>query len=403
MKLAIVFDSEPNSGGGFYQSLKTMDTLCKNVKENFQFQIISTNLLLQKDIEKKGYKSIIFNKKWAHFYSRINSSKFLNFFLKKFKIKNPFSKFLRKNNIDLVYFLGLSSLINLCDEHNFVVNIYDLNHRLDNLFPEYKKNVIDDREELFLNCINKSFKIILDTDRTKDEMEFIYRCPKDKIEVVPFNTFLPDLYENNKDSILNKINLNKFNFLEGAENFFYPAQFWAHKNHIYIIEAANFLKKKNVNFNIIFCGSNKGNLNFIKEEIRIYGLDKNIKIFNFLLDEEVIYLYLKASAIIIPTYVARSTLPLYESFYFKKTIFYSKEVLDKKLEDLIIPVDLKNPKDLAEKLEYFIHNKNNETNSKRIINARNYFNLYCNEKNISDKIYKIFEEYKYLRKRWVKN
>ena len=142
---------------------------------------------------------------------------------------------------------------------------------------------------------------------------------------------------------------------------------------------------------------------FIKEEIRIYGLDKNIKIFNFLLDEEVIYLYLKASAIIIPTYVARSTLPLYESFYFKKTIFYSQEVLDKKLEDLVIPVDLKNPKDLAEKLEYFIHNKNHETNSKRIINARNYFNLYCNEKNISDKIYKIFEEYKYLRKRWVKN
>ena len=45
-----------------------------------------------------------------------------------------------------------------------------------------------------------------------------------------------------------------------------------------------------------------------------------------------------------PTFVARSTLPLYEAFYFKKNIFYSKGILDESLEELVCPFDLKIPK-----------------------------------------------------------
>ena len=59
-----------------------------------------------------------------------------------------------------------------------------------------------------------------------------------------------------------------------------------------------------------------------------------------------------------PTFVARSTLPLYEAFYFKKNIFYSKDILDEALEDLVFPFDLKNPKDLSEKLAEFIKDPN---------------------------------------------
>ena len=42
---------------------------------------------------------------------------------------------------------------------------------------------------------------------------------------------------------------------------YYPAQFWAHKNHIYILKAIKILREmKNIDVDVVFSGSNKGNL-----------------------------------------------------------------------------------------------------------------------------------------------
>ena len=80
----------------------------------------------------------------------------------------------------------------------------------------------------------KSFKIIVDTDRSKKEMQLFYNCSSDKIEVIPFNTFLPGYYESKKETFKSEDLNKKFDFLNKNKTFFYPAQFWAHKNHMYI-------------------------------------------------------------------------------------------------------------------------------------------------------------------------
>ena len=402
MKIAIIFDANERGGGGFYQSIKTIETLIKFKKSNYELEIITTTPEGQKDIENRGFKSICYNKqRWSNIYYKLKTSKIIELILKKLRIKNPFSEFLNQNKIDFVYFLGPSNLINLCEENNFIVNIYDFNHRMDNYFPEYRvKGVIDEREVLFQNCVNKSFKIIVDTERTKEELKFLYCCKEDKIEVIPFNAYLPSLFEKSGKKVYIDIDHSKFDFIKKQKTFFYPAQFWAHKNHTYIIDAARFLKEKNINFNIIFCGSNKGNLKIIKNKIKESNLESNIKIFDFLKDEEIIYLYQNVSAIVMPTYVARSTLPLYESFYFDKNIFYAKDVLDSKLEELVIPIDLNDPKDLSIKLENFINEPNNNLYIKKIKLSKEYLEKNCHEQVISEKLNKIILKYRYLRKRW---
>ena len=402
MKLAIIFDANQRGGGGFYQSIKTIETLIKFKKSDYELEIITTTPEGQKDIKNRGFKSICYNKqRWSNIYYKLKTSKIIELILKKLRIKNPFSEFLNQNKIDFVYFLGPSNLINLCEENNFIVNIYDFNHRMDNYFPEYRvKGVIDEREVLFQNCVNKSFKIIVDTERTKEELKFLYTCKEDKIEVIPFNAYLPSLFEKSGKKIYTDIDHFKFDFIKKQKTFFYPAQFWAHKNHTYIIDAARFLKEKNINFNIIFCGSNKGNLKIIKNKIKESNLESNIKIFDFLKDEEIIYLYQNVSAIVMPTYVARSTLPLYESFYFDKNIFYAKDVLDSKLEELVIPIDLNDPKDLSIKLENFINEPNNNVYIKKIKLSKEYLEKNCHEQVISEKLNKIILKYRYLRKRW---
>ena len=49
--------------------------------------------------------------------------------------------------------------------------------------------------------------------------------------------------------------LKKYSLESGY--FFYPAQFWAHKNHIRILEALVQLNLEGLRFNVVFSGGNQ--------------------------------------------------------------------------------------------------------------------------------------------------
>lgn len=130
-------------------------------------------------------------------------------------------------------------------------------------------------------------------------------------------------------------------------------------------------------------------------------LKENFIIFNYLKNEEVIALYLKATALIMPTYVGRSSLPLYEAFFFKVPIFYSKGILDQKLEDLINSFDLNNPRDLSDKLHDHLLNKINS--EEKVKNAYKYYMDNLNDNLRIGTLKKIFEDYVYFQSRWKNN
>ena len=67
-------------------------------------------------------------------------------------------------------------------------------------------------------------------------------------------------------------------------------------------------------------------------------------------DEELISIYKYSQGTVIPTYLGRSSLPLLESIYFNKKIFYSKAILDDSLKPYVVEFDLKDANDLANKL-----------------------------------------------------
>ena len=81
------------------------------------------------------------------------------------------------------------------------------------------------------------------------------------------------------------------------------------------------------------------------------NLEENFVVLNFLSDDEVIQLYKSCFGLIMPTYVARSTLPLYESFFFRKPVFYSKDILDDEIYKYVVSFDLNDPNDLINKLK----------------------------------------------------
>ena len=404
MKIGVIFDTFEKGGGGYFQSICTAKLIDQIKSTKYDVSFITMLQNSDYELKKNNIFPLNFHKqKSSRLFYILSQSKIINFFLKKLNLINPFSKFLKNNKYDLVIFLGPSFYINCCNEINFIVNLYDLNFKFNNYFPEYKnENVFNDTKSLITKSVDRAYKILVDSDRTKNELNTLFNCPYEKITVYPFSTHLPSLWENSKNKFDTENLLTNLNIKNDEEYFFYPAQFWAHKNHRYIIDAAIELKEKySSEFKIVFSGSEKGNYKFIKELIKKNNLEKNFIIFNYLTNEEILALYFKCKALIMPTYVARSTLPLYEAFYFKIPVIYSKDILDKKLEEFVFTVDLDNPKDLSDKIIKFDTLKN-EINSKKI-NAYNYFMNYCTDKKKREIIKDTLDEFDYISKRWVEN
>ena len=210
--------------------------------------------------------------------------------------------------------------------------------------------------------------------------------------------FLPDIYENNKDQDFNKIFL-KLNIPKNKKILLYPAQFWPHKNHGYIVKAAKAFRENNINDVIfIFTGFDKGNLNFIKKNIAKENLEDYFKIFNYVDNFELISLYLNCFAIISPTYVGHSTLPLYESFYFKKNIIFTKDLLDESLKEFVYETDIMIPKNIFEKYNEILNNKIQALEKSSLANK--YYIEKCSKEKLANKYENIFKKLKYLKSNW---
>ena len=110
-------------------------------------------------------------------------------------------------------------------------------------FPEYKSNSIKNKDALNDFAIKKAFKLILGNNTDLNNFSKIYNVNAERLRTLMFPSYLTQIKnENNLDQIdfefQEKINKKKF--------LFYPAQFWAHKNHEYIINSFEKIDDKNL-------------------------------------------------------------------------------------------------------------------------------------------------------------
>jgi len=401
MKIGIYLEGSPEMGGGFFQSLKSSLLFLDIKKYNNQVELIITEekakeYLIQKKIKNKVFKL----NKITNYMSQLFEINSFHDFFNKIKINHPFYNFIKKNKYDLIVFLGPSQMSKFCKEVGFISNIWDLDHKKNSQFPEHNSNnIYEYKEKLFKEIASRAFKIIVPHKSNKNDLINFYKTPEEKINVQNFIPMLPTIYKEKRDVVnYNEIYL-RYKLPETKKIIFYPAQFWAHKNHKYIIDVAKILKsKKNEKYLFVFCGSNKGNYTFIKELISKNKLEDYIKIFNFLSDDEVISLYVNCDAVVMPTYCGPTNLPIYESFFFKKIIFYTKDLINNDtINDHLITIDISSPEDLFGKLDICFDKEKIE---KIVLKNYDYYKLVCNEEDFKTNYEKILDEFSKLIERW---
>ena len=353
MKIAILFEGSPKKPGGFYQSLQSASTLNKISNNEFDLEFVCLERETYSLLKEKKFKVKLFaNNFYKRLFNFLLNFHFFNSLVMNYKVKHPFLDFLNKNGYDLIIFLSPNVLSYHCGNVNFIINIWDLDHKKNSPYPEHRVNYnFFKREQLINHSIFHSFKIITPEEKTKEELIKIYKCDENKVITQSFIPYLPEIFEKNESNINFKNIFEELN-LPKKKIILYPATFWPHKNHKYLVDVAKILKnEKKYDYLFIFCGGDSGNLDFIKNEIKKYSLEKYFVILPLVTDLQLISLYLNTYIVAMPTTGGPTNLPLYESFFFKKVIFYSDHLLhEKDLTNNCIGIDIQKPYDFYKKL-----------------------------------------------------
>ncbi len=220
-----------------------------------------------------------------------------------------FKKLIQEQNIQCVYYPTAFA----CEDYDipFYATIWDLGHLTISVFPEVSGNgQFESRQRSLNSIVHRSYRIVSESESGKSDICRYYNVNPAKVVVVPqFPSNLVHLKLSGleMEKILNKFQLNGKKFL------FYPAQFWPHKNHINLIKAINELRKENIYIELILTGSDQGNLTYILDYIEGLKLSSQIRYLGFVSDNEMSALYKSAYAMVFPTLLGPTNMPVSEA------------------------------------------------------------------------------------------
>ncbi len=387
------FVSLDETGGGLNQTKGFLNNISKIKLEHEIFIVTNNkkelNKINSKNINLLQFKKSFLTKIYFLFIGFISNNKFFSF-----KISNPFENFLKKNKIDFIIFSNPSFYSNYCKNIDYAINIWNTEISNYAFFKEFKNGNYEFQNNIIKKSVIDAFRIIVFTEQNKRDLIESYNCHSEKIIIQNLTPILPNKFKDLKNFDFNNT-YKKFDFDKNKRWFFYPAQFWSHKNHIYLLKTLKILiKNNNDKVGFIFCGNDKGNLNYIKNHVKNLKLEDNIKILGYINDEKLISIYKYCAGIVMPTYLGRSSLPLLEAIFFNKKIYYSKNILDEKLKKFVTEFDLKDPNDLATQLSNFTNDgNNNQTIYKDITSELSFEENYV----------KIINDYNFYLNTWKNN
>lgn len=257
-----------------------------------------------------------------------------------------------KESIKNLYPVNLS--INLSNIDNFYFWIPDFQEWY---LPEFfSEKEIKHRKAFQQYLVKKSYPIIFSSNNALEDFNRFYPYNKNRKEVLKFVSMIDHNYSNfNISDLKEKYNIK-------SKYFIVPNQFWKHKNHKVIIEAAKVLKEKSDDFLIIFTGKEHDyrNPNYtidLKEEIKNNELNNNFLFLGFIDRGEQLQLMKNSIAVIQPSLFEGWSTVVEDVKAINHIIVLSDLPLHKEqIKDNCIFFKPLSGRDLASKLEFVMNN-----------------------------------------------
>src|SRR5581483_10996676 len=282
--------------------------------------------------------------------------------LKTVKFDSAGEAIFRKAGVDLMFlmspFMHAFSL-----RLPFVMPIFDLNHKINPQFPEVSANGESNaRDYMYINACRFATMIVVDSETGKSDVLRYYGdfIGEDRIRVVPM--YSPIARSPRPTSADLARVRTKYKLPD--RYFFYPAQFWPHKNHELILRAVRAIADETGEVTpIIFTGSyadyhravHMKKLQALAAEL---GIADRIHYLGVAAGEDMSSLFAMSVALVAPTYFGPANIPPLEAWYNgRPVIMCDLPGIREQVRDGGLLVDPRTPSDLAGAMRKLWHDE----------------------------------------------
>ena len=221
-----------------------------------------------------------------------------------------FERSIAEHRIDLVWFATVYA--ERCDVP-FIVTVLDIEHLRQPWFPEV--GALGEwarRNRHFDHFIPRATRIIVPNEAGRDQVVQHFRIEPERVLCLGHPTPAFAL-EAARHEVLPRERVDALGV--GSRYLFYPAQFWAHKNHATLFEAvAALARDRGEPYELVLVGSDQGQLDHARALAHRAGVADLVRFLGFIETDDVIALYQHAHALTYASFFGPENLPPLEAF-----------------------------------------------------------------------------------------
>jgi len=308
-RLGILLAVEPNAGGMFQYAQSVLEALSSLQASDWQVEAAYVSALWEPilAIYPFGKRQLAFGPAGLGLANIVMASRMPGPIARAVTMTfNPLAHQLRRAACDLWIFPAQDALtyqVNLTT----VGTIHDLMHRYEPSFPEVSDNGrFALREHRFANIASWSQAVLVDSELGRRHALESYNVDPEKVHSLPY---IPPKH-------ISAAEPTDFDqrYLLPEKFIFYPAQFWSHKNHHRLLDAASKLISKHSDLCLVFTGGDGP----LREEVYGYteqlGMLDHVVFQGYVPDEYLSGFYRRARAMMMPTFFGPTNIPPLEAF-----------------------------------------------------------------------------------------
>ncbi len=166
------------------------------------------------------------------------------------------------------------------------------------------------RYQVHSQLLQRAGRVICESQHVNTDITRSFGVPEERTVVIvapPLRQFLTGETDDRLRAARVRLNLPE-KFL------FYPAQFWAHKNHLRLIEAFREVAAEVPDLKLVLTGKKRDEYDSVMSAIGKYGLGDRVCHLGYVEQDDLQAIYKLATALIMPSLFESVSIPIYEAF-----------------------------------------------------------------------------------------
>ena len=166
------------------------------------------------------------------------------------------------------------------------------------------------RYQVHSQLLGRAHRVICESRQVQTDIVGFFGLPVERIAVItapPLRQFQAAEDGHRLQAVRNRLKLPE-KFL------FYPAQFWAHKNHLRLIEAFRDAVNEVPDLNLVLTGRKRDEYEAVMSAVHKFGLSERVFHLGYVGQDDLQAVYALATALVMPSLFESVSIPIYEAF-----------------------------------------------------------------------------------------